>query len=75
MACPYTDAMTAKELLRERIETLSEEEALDVLEFLDAEDGDEEFTDEDVKDVLEARREFARGDFMTLDAFKANYGL
>lgn len=67
--------MTAKELLRERIETLSEHEALDVLEFLDAEEADEEFTAEDVARILEGKRAFERGDFITGEAFEAQHGL
>jgi hypothetical protein len=70
--------MTAKELLRERIETLSEHEALDVLVFLDSEDdedAEEEFTDEDVARILEGKRAFERGDFVTGEAFEAQHGL
>lgn len=50
---------------------MSEQEALDVLEFLDAEDGDEEFTDEDVARILEGKREIERGEFVTLEELRA----
>lgn len=74
--------MTAKQLLRERIETLSEREAERTLRLLDdirdpltvlldnAPIDDEPVTEEEERAVQEARDEIARGETISLEQLK-----
>jgi hypothetical protein len=77
--------MTAKEKLRERIETLTEEEAADTLRLLDrrtdplsvlldnAPLDDEPVTEEEEAAVQIAREEIARGETVSLDEIRAEF--
>ncbi len=81
-ALPFL-AMTAKEKLRERIETLTEEEAAEALRLLDQRSDplmvlldnapldDEPVTPEEDVAVQEAREEIARGETISLEEFRA----
>ena len=75
--------MTAKEKLRERVETLTEEQAAEALRLLDrridpltavldhAPLDDEPVTQEEDAAVQIAREEIARGETISLDEFRA----
>lgn len=65
--------MTAKQLLRELVDEMSEEEAERLL-FL-YESDEEHFTDEEVREILQAREEMERGETVTWEEVKAKYGL
>ena len=77
--------MTAKERLRERIETLTEEEAAETLRLLDrradaltvllddAPLDDEPVTGEDEAAVQIAREEIAGGETISLDEIRAEF--
>ena len=79
--------MTAKELLAERVLALSEEEAIETIQFLDALGRapvidydnvpleDEEISPEEEAAVAEARDEIAHGETISFEAIKAKYGL
>ena len=77
--------MTAKEKLRERIETFTEEEAAEALQLLDrrtdpltvllehAPLDDEPVTEEEEAAVQIAREEIARGETISLEAIRAEF--
>lgn len=77
--------MTAKEKLRERIETLTEEEAAQTLRLLDrrtdplsvlldnAPLDDEPVTPEEEAGVAEARAEIARGEVISAEAIRREF--
>jgi hypothetical protein len=77
--------MTAKEKLRERIETFTEEEAAETLRLLDrradaltvrldnAPPDDEPVTEEEEAAVQIAREEIARGETISLDEIRAEF--
>lgn len=77
--------MTAKEKLRERIETFTEEEAAETLQLLDrrtdpltvllenAPLDDEPVTEEEEAAVQIAREEIARGETISLEAVRAEF--
>lgn len=77
--------MTAKEKLRERIETLTEEEAAETLQLLDrgsdpltllldnAPMDDEPVTEEEEAAVQVARDEIARGETISLEEVRAEF--
>lgn len=67
--------MTAKELLRERVEEMTEDEASDLLDFLALQDDPDELSEADIAAALEGRAAFARGEFITQAEFEAKYGL
>ncbi len=64
----YNAGMTAKQALLERIESLSEDEAEELLHRLDWEATEfEVLTDEELKEVLEGEAEIARGESSSLE--------
>jgi hypothetical protein len=77
--------MTAKEKLRERIETLTEEEAAETLRLLDqrtdpltvlldnAPLDDEPVTPEEEEGVAEARAEIARGEVISAEEIRREF--
>jgi len=77
--------MTAKEKLRERIETFTEEEAAETLQLLDrrtdpltmllenAPLDDEPVTEEEEAAVQVAREEIARGETISLEEIRAEF--
>ncbi len=79
--------MGAKEKLRERVESLSEEEASEALRLLaEGEDpvlaafrnaplDDEPFTEEDEAAVAEAEEDFVAGRTVTHDEIKREFGI
>ena len=80
-----SDAMTAKEKLRQRIETLSEQEAEQTLRlldmradpmiaaFMDASEDDEPLTPEEEAAVEESRAEHLRGESVPLDEIRHEF--
>ena len=68
--------MTAKEALRERIDTLTEDEAAELLDRLEWESSEEEIpTPEQVELLLAGEAEFERGEFVDGEAFLRARGL
>lgn len=65
--------MTAKQALLELIDEISEEEARRLLEFYQSEE--EHFTEEEIQEILEAREEMERGEYVDWDELKAKHGL
>lgn len=78
--------MTAKEKLRERVETFTEEQAAETLQLLDrrtdpltvllddAPLDDEPVTEDEEAEVQVAREEIARGETISLDEIRAEFG-
>jgi len=67
--------MTAKQALRERIDAMSEEEAEDLLDFLNLQDEPDTLTDEELERTRRIREEMARGEYITIEELKAKYDL
>ena len=68
--------MTAKEALRERIDTLTEDEAAELLDRLEWESSEEEIpTPEQVELLLAGEAEFERGEFVDGEEFLRARGL
>ncbi len=67
--------MTAKEQLREIVEGLTEEEAAIMLELYDEALGDEEFTEEEIEEILRIREEIDRGETIPWEQVKSELGL
>ena len=68
--------MTAKEALRERVESLTEDEAAELLDRLEWESSEEEIpTPEQVELLLAGEAEFERGEFVDGEAFLRSRGL
>lgn len=66
--------MTAKEALRERIDTLTEDEAAELLDRLEWESSEEEIpTPEQWARVQEGERQIAAGDVVDASAFMARF--
>ena len=66
--------MTAKEALRERIDTLTEDEAAELLDRLEWESSEEEIlTPEQWARVQEGERQIADGDVVDASAFMARF--
>lgn len=66
--------MTAKEMLRDRVEEMTEDEASDLLDFLALQDDPDELSEEDIAAVERGRAEIARGEYVTLDQLEAELG-
>ena len=68
--------MTAKEALRERIDTLTEDEAAELLDRLEWESIEEEVpTPEQVAEMLAGEAEFERGEFVDGEKFLRDRGV
>ena len=68
--------MTAKEALRERVESLTEDEAAELLDRLEWESSEEEIpTPEQVELLLAGEAECERGEFVDGEAFLRTRGL
>ncbi len=68
--------MTAKEALRERIESFSEEEAADLLDRLEWESTEEVTpTAEEIKELLAGKAEFDAGEFVNGEDLLRSLGL
>jgi hypothetical protein len=67
--------MTAKQALRDRIDAMSEDEAEDLLDFLNLQDEPDTLTDEELARVLAAEAEIKAGKYITLEELKAKYDL
>ena len=68
--------MTAKEALRERVESLTEDEAAELLDRLEWESTEEEVpTPEQVAELLAGKAEFERGEFVDGEEFLRARGL
>lgn len=65
----------AHEALLEAVPTLSEEEAEDLLDRIHLLHSPDQQTEEDVRLVLKSREAIDKGDFVTLEQFKADLGL
>jgi predicted Zn-dependent peptidase len=63
--------MTAKELLREIVDEMSEDEAQWLLDLYESEE--EEFNEEEIAEILKAREEMERGEFVTQEEFERRY--
>ncbi len=59
--------MTVKEMLHQIVDTLSEEEAEELLDFLNMRADPDTLTDEDLARVEAAEAEIARGEYVTLE--------
>jgi hypothetical protein len=66
--------MTAKELLRERIDEMTEEEAADLLNSLALEDDPDTLSEADIAVVLEGRAAIERGEVVSSAEIRAKYG-
>ncbi len=66
--------MTAKEVLRDALDEMSEEDAKRLLEFWHTECDSEELTAEEVARVEEGLAALATGDVVTEDELRAKYG-
>ena len=67
--------MSTKEAIIEIVMQLNEEEAQELLDFINMRADPDTLTDEEMADVHEAEREFERGEFITDAEFKKKYGL
>ncbi len=67
--------MTAKQSLRERIDAMSEDEAEDLLDFLNLQDEPDTLTEEELAEVLAAEADIKAGNYITLEELKAKYDL
>lgn len=65
--------MTTKQAIHEIVETLTEEEAQDLLAYLRQEEP-EEYPADLIARIEQSKAEIARGDFVTLEQLKAELG-
>ena len=65
--------MTTKQAIHEIVETLTEEEARNLLAYLQNEEPDD-YPDELIARIEQSKAEIARGDFVTLEQLKAELG-
>jgi len=66
--------MTTKETLHHIIESLSEEDADRLLDWLNLQADPDELTEEEVADLERIGKEMEAGDYITLEEFKAKRG-
>lgn len=64
--------MTTKQAIHEIVERLSDEEAEQLLAYL-REEAPEEYADELLERIAQAKAEIARGDFVTQEEFERKY--
>jgi len=64
--------MTTKQAIHEIVERLSEEEAAQLLAYL-REEEPEEYPDDLLERIAQAKAEIARGDFVTMEEFERKY--
>ncbi|MBE7520462.1 MAG: hypothetical protein HS107_14580 [Thermoflexaceae bacterium] len=67
--------MTAKQALRARIDEMTEEEAEELLDFLNLQDEPGTLSEDELARVLAAEAEIEAGQYVTLEEVKAKYGL
>lgn len=67
--------MTAKESLRQLIDEMSDEEAEELLDYLNLLADPDSLTEDELAKVLEAEAAIARGEFLTLKELRAKYGV
>lgn len=66
--------MTAKQALREIVESLTEEEAEQLLDYLNMLADPDELTEEELAEVVEIERRMKGGEYVTLAELHAKYG-
>jgi len=66
-----TGQMTAKQALIEAVNGMTEEEAEDLLDFLELQADPGDLTDEELAAVNRARAEYDRGEYVTAEEFEA----
>ncbi len=67
--------MTVKEALKERIDQMTEEEAADLLAYLESEEDEEELTPEEWEEVRRSREEYERGEYVDGEELFRELGL
>ena len=67
--------MTAKESLRQLIEEMTDEEAEELLDYLNLLADPDTLTEQEMARVAEAEAAMERGDFLTLKELRAKYGV
>lgn len=68
------EGMTTKQAIHEIVERLSEEEAAQLLAYLRDEEP-EEYPEELLERIAQAKAEIARGDFVTMEQLEKELGL
>jgi len=67
--------MTAKQALREAIESLTEDQAENLLDYVNMLLDPDELTEEEFQEVMRAEAEVKAGKYITLEELKAKYDL
>lgn len=67
--------MTAKESLRQLIDEMTDEEAEELLDYLNLLADPETLPEEELAKVVEAEAAIERGEFLTLKELRAKYGV
>ncbi len=67
--------MTAKQALREAIESLTEDQAENLLDYVNMLRDPDELTEDELQEVLLAEAEVKAGKYITLEELKAKYDL
>jgi hypothetical protein len=65
--------MTAKQALREIVETLTEEEAEQLLDYLNMLADPDELSEEELAEVVEIERRMKQGEYVSLGELRAKY--
>ncbi len=67
--------MTAKESLRQLIDEMTNEEAEELLDYLNLLADPDKLTEDELARVVEAEAAIERGEFLTLRELRAKYGV
>ncbi|MBA4179478.1 MAG: hypothetical protein C0506_02720 [Anaerolinea sp.] len=67
--------MEAKAELQALIDRMTEDEVLDLIDFINNKNDPDELTAEEMAELDEIEREMAAGDYITLEEFRAKYGV
>lgn len=64
--------MTTKDRLHELVDALSEEDALDLLDYLQMTDEPDELSSEELHELQEIEAEMRRGEYVTLEQLRTS---
>lgn len=71
----YTSRMEAKAELLALIDRMTEDEVLDLIDFIDNKNDPDELTPEEMAELADIEKEMAAGEYITFDELKAKYKL
>lgn len=71
----YNRSVTAKQALREMVDSMTDEEAENLLDYVNMLHDPDELTEEEFQEVMRAEAEVKSGKYITLEELKAKYDL